>query len=98
MDRRGIIDALRRNEPALRALGLRHVALFGSFAQGTANDASDIDLLGTLDQDKRLSLLDVVHIENVLGDVLGRKVDFVDDESLDPRVAASVRQALIDAF
>lgn len=98
MDRASIISALRRHEAELRALGLSRLSLFGSFARGDADERSDIDLLSSLDNQKNLSLLDVVHIENRLTDLLGRKVDLVPEDCLDPRVRPEVQKSLIHAF
>ncbi len=98
MDRTSIIGILRNHQQELRELGLLRVALFGSFANGSAGNNSDIDLLSALDKSKDLSLLDVVHIENYLSDLLGRKVDLVDEGSLDPRLRATVQKTLVNAF
>jgi len=98
MDRTSIIGILRNHQQELHDLGLLRVALFGSFANGSAGNNSDIDLLSALDKSKDLSLLDVVHIENYLSDLLGRKVDLVDEGSLDPRLRATVQKTLVNAF
>lgn len=98
MDRASIIGILRNHRQELRDLGLLRVALFGSFASGSAGNNSDIDLLSALDKSKDLSLLDVIHIENYLSDLLGRKVDLVDEGSLDPRLRATVQKTLVNAF
>lgn len=98
MDQTSIISILRRHENELRALGVRRLGLFGSFARGNAGTSSDIDLLSGLDESKRLSWLDVIHIENHLTDILGRKVDLVDEGSLDPRIRPAVQDGLVSAF
>lgn len=98
MDRSSILAVLRAHEAELRALGVDRLALFGSFARETAGPHSDIDLLGRLDDSKRLSLIDVIHIENHLADLLGRPVDLVDENSLDSRIEPAVRETLVDAF
>ncbi|MEX2649262.1 MAG: nucleotidyltransferase family protein [Alphaproteobacteria bacterium] len=98
MDRQSIIDVLRQREAELHALGVRRLGLFGSYARGDADEHSDIDLLSALDETKELSLLDLVHIENLLADALGRAVDLVDAKSLDPRVRDEVHDTVIYAF
>jgi len=98
MDQSSIIAILRKHENELRTLGVRRLDLFGSFARGNAGTGSDIDLLSALDESKRLSLLDVIHIENHLTDILGRKVDLVDERSLDPRLRPAVQDGLVSAF
>ncbi len=47
-----------------------------SGARGTATDGiSDVDVIAEFDPTRRLSLLDIVAIENRLAEVLGMRVD-----------------------
>ena len=98
MDRDDIIGMLRLHEAELRAAGIVRLRLFGSSARGEATGASDVDLLALFDEGKRLSLLDVVHLENHLSDILGRKVDLVDELALKPRLRPHVERDVIHAF
>jgi uncharacterized protein len=93
-----VLDALKADEPELRRLGVRRLALFGSAARGEDRPDSDIDLLAAFDPTRRLSLLDIVHIENHLSDLLGRRVEFVEEGCLRPRAQASADQDLVVAF
>ena len=61
--------------PDLAAKGVRSVSLVGSRARGTAKPESDIDLLLDLTPDATFGLIDLVQLEDTLGDALGRKVD-----------------------
>lgn len=98
MERDAIIGVLRDHEAELRAAGIVRLALFGSTARSEQTVDSDIDLLAALDSGKRLSLLDVVHLENWLSDLLGRKVDLVEDRSLKPHVRRRVAKDSVRAF
>jgi predicted nucleotidyltransferase len=49
MDRDEIIATLRVCEQDLRTRGVRHAALFGSTARGTAGSRSDIDIMIDID-------------------------------------------------
>ena len=69
-------------------MGIASVSLFGSVARGQASVASDIDLLVRYDPAARLSLLDVVHIENYLAGVFGRPVQLVREPIKRPRMRA----------
>jgi predicted nucleotidyltransferase len=93
-----VLDALKADEPELRRLGVRRLALFGSAARGEDRPDSDIDLLAAFDPTRRLSLLDIVHIENHLSDLLGRRVELVEEGCLRPRAQASADQDLVVAF
>ncbi|HEX8036311.1 MAG TPA: nucleotidyltransferase domain-containing protein [Ktedonobacterales bacterium] len=59
----------------LRAHGVRHASLFGSYARGEQSEASDIDLVVDLPPGK--SLFDVSMLGLALEDALGRRVDIV---------------------
>ncbi len=98
MKRENIIMVLRKHEPELRAAGIVRLALFGSAARRQASSTSDIDLLAAFDEAKRISLLDVVHLENRLSDLLGQKVDLVEEDMLRRRTRESVARDLIRAF
>lgn len=65
-----------KSQPVLKAW------VFGSFARGEENEASDIDLLVIFDPDKEVSLLDHIGIQLELEDLLGRQVDLVTEGCL----------------
>lgn len=98
MKRENIIKVLREHEPELRAAGIVRLGLFGSAARRDASPNSDIDLLAAFDEARRISLLDVVHLENRLSDLLGQKVDLVAEDTLKRQARESVTRDLIRAF
>ena len=53
----------------------RSISLFGSVARGESNSESDIDFL--VDFEPTSSLLDLIHLEEALSDLLGVEVDVV---------------------
>lgn len=68
-----ILGRLRANYPGLRSqFGVARIGLFGSFASGTASDASDVDLIVDFDRPIGLRFVDMV---DFLESLLGRKVD-----------------------
>jgi len=98
MERDAIIRLLRDHESELRAAGIVRLALFGSAARREQTADSDIDLLAALDSGRRLSLLDIIHLENWLSDLLGRKVDLVEDSSLKPDIRRRAAKDSVRAF
>jgi len=98
MDKAFVIETLRRCQPELRRMGIASVSLFGSVARGQASAASDIDLLVRYDPAARLSLLDVVHIENYLAGVFGRPVQLVREPIERPRMRARVEAERLNVF
>jgi uncharacterized protein len=81
------LDAeLKALEKPLRERGLAALALFGSTARGTSRPDSDVDVLIDIAPDVRFSLVDLVSVKHFLEDRLGRKVDVVTREGLDPAI------------
>jgi len=74
--------------------GAHHVRVFGSIVRGSADDASDLDLLVEMDDDR--SLIDHVALINELEAYLGRKVDVVSQQALHRSIRDEVlRQAVV---
>ena len=88
--RQSIHAELKALEKPLRERGLAAVALFGSTARGTARPDSDVDVLIDISPHVRFSLVDLVSVQDFLEDKLGRKVDVVTREGLDPAIRERV--------
>ena len=89
---------LKSLEKPLRERGLGAVALFGSTARGTARPDSDIDVLIDITPNVRFSLVDLVSVKDFLEDRLGRKVDVVTREGLDPAIRDRVLREARSVF
>jgi putative addiction module CopG family antidote len=81
-----VLAELAALEKPLRERGLTSLALFGSVVRGAGRADSDIDVLVDVDSDARFSLIDLVSVKNFLEDQLGRRVDVVTREGLEPAV------------
>jgi predicted nucleotidyltransferase len=92
-----ILAKLRECEPLLREAGIVRLSLFGSTARGE-DQANDVDLLAAIDSDKRLSLLDVIHIENQISDYLGQPVDLLIEGTLQPYMIKRIDKEAVRAF
>jgi len=76
-------DIQKRRSEILRvaeAHGARNVRLFGSVVRGQTDPNSDLDLLVQFEDDR--SLLDHVALKQELEDLLGCRVDVVEDQAL----------------
>jgi uncharacterized protein len=99
MDKASIIASLRAHEPELKAAGVVHLFLHGSYARGTmVREASDVDIIAEFDPSRRLSLLDVVAIENRLADTLDVRDDLFPAKSLKEPIAAQASREAVLAF
>lgn len=68
--------------PTLKSQGVVKAAIFGSYATGEAKKDSDIDILVRFSA--RKSLLDLVRLQFILEDKLGKKVDLLTYNSIHP--------------
>jgi len=99
MDKSSVIAKLREHESELKAAGVEHLFLHGSYARGIAIlDVSDVDVIAEFAPGRRLSLLDMVAIENRLTDILGVRVDLSPAKSLKEPVAARASREAVLAF
>ena len=98
MDRDQVIATLREHEPELKASGIVRLSLFGSTARGDHGPDSDIDLLVAFDDTRRISLLDIAGMEIDLSEMLGCKVDLIEEGTLKPRAQRSVEAEAVSAF
>jgi predicted nucleotidyltransferase len=85
-DQRGKrLDEIKRKIlPILKRHRAKRVGIFGSFARGDQRKDSDIDILVELDKD--IDLLDFIGIQQELEDILGRKVDLVEYDTIKPLI------------
>lgn len=70
------IAAYLKNQPIIRAW------LFGSYSRGEETADNDIDILVDFDKSKPISLLKVCGMITDLEDILGKKVDMVENGRL----------------
>ena len=75
-----------KTQPVLKAW------LFGSFARGEQSADSDIDILVVYDRSQSIGLFKLSEMHLALEDLLGKKVDLVEDEMLFPWIADSVNR------
>ncbi len=80
------IVAYLRSQPILRAW------LFGSYSRGEESADSDIDILVDYDKSKPLSLLKICGMITDLEDILGKRVDLVENGRLKDFAAPSAER------
>lgn len=81
-------DQLERKVTPLLKPYVKRISVFGSFARGEETAESDIDLLVALKPSHMrpaLGLFEFIRLEQELKKKLGREVDLVTEEGLNPR-------------
>ena len=74
----------QKARPILKEEGTTRAALFGSVVRGEAKEGSDIDILVDLPRGK--TLFDLAGIKIRLEESLGREVDVITYNSIDPLI------------
>ena len=98
MQRGEIVEKLRAHRAELCAAGIVHLRLHGSVARGEASSNSDVDLIAEFEPGRRLTLIDMVKLENRLRDLLGVKVDLSPSNTLKEPVRRRAEREAVLAF
>ena len=75
-----------KTQPVLKAW------LFGSYSRGEQTNESDVDILVQYDRSQRIGLLKIAGMHIDLENLLGHKVDIVEDGTLSPWAVESVNK------
>lgn len=76
----------------LKARNAKKIGLFGSFARNEETEKSDIDVLVSFREG--VNFFDLVGIELDLSDLVGKKIDLVEEEGINKRLKPSVERDL----
>jgi predicted nucleotidyltransferase len=91
---RRAVDMLRGESLYLRGKGIAHASVVGSLARGTSDPASDLDVLIEPLPEHRLTIFDLVEIEQHLANSFGTSVDIIPIGGLRPRHRSLVESAV----
>jgi len=69
------------------------IGIFGSYARGEQNSASDVDIL--VEYTRKPSLFGLVELQNYLSDRLQMKVDLVTKDGLKPKIKENILAEII---
>ncbi len=92
-----ITAALRQHEDALRRLGLKSLALFGSAARASSGPESDVDLLYEFDEGTA-TLDRLLDLQALLEGLLGREVDLVSRKYLSPMLRRYIEGDVVPVY
>jgi predicted nucleotidyltransferase len=89
------LNELKAWLPELRQrYGVVSLGVFGSYVRGEQRRGSDLDILVEFD-DRPLTLLQFIALENELSDRLGLKVDLVEKGWLKPGIGRPILQEVV---
>ena len=98
MNSQEIIAKLQENEPALRARGVTHAALFGSRARGDNRPNSDIDIMIEIAPDAPVGVWEYVAITQYISDLFPARVDVANRAKLKALVRPAAEREAVYAF
>ena len=93
MDTNEIINRLQRVKPQLqREYAVKSVGLFGSFADGTYTDKSDVDILVEFERPVGVEFIDLSYL---LEKTLTKKVDLVSRNGVKDRYFREIERSIV---
>ncbi len=95
MTRQEVLDAIAADKVTLRAMGVKSLGLFGSYARDEAQPGSDIDLL--VEFEAPVGLLKLAAVQVHLEDLLACPVDLVPKRLLRPELRDKVLAEVLSA-
>lgn len=98
MRRDQVLARLKEVEPALRARGIRHAAVFGSVARGDEHSESDIDILVEFEPGREGSIYQYMNLKTYVDSLFDGPVDVIDRDALKPHLRAPSARDAIYAF
>jgi predicted nucleotidyltransferase len=93
-----IIASIKVNEPAIRAEGVAHLAIFGSRTRGEARTDSDLDVLIDFAPGRRFSLLNLCGVGLLIEDATGLPTQVVLSRSSPPEYKSRIATDLTPVF
>ena len=91
-----VLKISRLIEPVLAKYPISRAGVFGSFAHGTFDVDSDVDLL--VEFYEPIGLFEFIGIKQELEDLLGRKVDLVEYKAVKPRLKKVILESEIPIY
>lgn len=89
-----ILRELNAHSDVLRNMGVRELAVFGSFARADALDDSDLDFLVDFEEKTFDAYMD---LKFFLEDLFHRPVDLVLKDAVKPKLRASIEESAVHA-
>lgn len=83
MNKENILEILKSKKDLYH---LKNFILFGSFAKGTNNEHSDIDIAYIEDEKSRLNFENYLKLENELENIFNTKIDLINYKKFNPLI------------
>ena len=95
MKKSEVLDYLKTHQNFyLEKYGIRFVGIFGSVTRNEAKDDSDIDIIYSIEKDRKLSLFNYLKLLSDLEKAFGKKVDLVRDGTIKSGLQSYIQRDL----
>ena len=100
MNRQEIIEAIRSHRPALAAMGVAHLSLFGSAARDALKPTSDVDVIVDTEDGEAFGLFRLFDISEKLQSLLNRKIEVYSQAGINnaPDFQSRIQPDLVNVF
>ncbi|WP_137044411.1 nucleotidyltransferase family protein [Pseudolabrys sp. FHR47] len=98
MKRADAIARLKATEPALRAVGVAGLYLFGSHARDEADAGSDVDVFVDPAADREFGFLNFMDAYETLQKAIGENIDYGTRSGLHPLLRPDIERDAIKIF
>lgn len=89
MTQSGILTKIEKNQDKIKGLGVKRIAIFGSFVKNRQTKGSDIDVLVEFRQGEK-TFDNFMELRALLVKLFHRKIDLVTSQALKPRMKLTV--------
>ena len=97
-ERGTLLTKLKRIEPVLRETGIARLDIFGSRARGDHRPESDLDLLADLAEGRRFTLINLIGVEELIGEATGLRAYISTWRSVPARHLEELRRQAVRVF
>lgn len=96
MDKEEILKYLKDNKEQLyKQYNITNIGLFGSYARGEYSDSSDIDIVYSTIENKKITYFQLFELIQILESRFKKKVDLVNSRNMEPIIKQYAQKEII---
>jgi predicted nucleotidyltransferase len=84
-----VLSRIQQHQEQLKAFGVKHLGLFGSFVREEQDAESDVDVLVEFEAEQK-TFDNFIHLSFFLEELLNRQIELVTPESLSPYIRPNI--------
>jgi predicted nucleotidyltransferase len=92
-----VLSRIQQHQEQLKAFGVKHLGLFGSFVREEQDAESDVDVLVEFEAEQK-TFDNFIHLSFFLEELLNRQIELVTPESLSPYIRPNIMNEVEHVF